>query len=131
MLQHVLSVVAFMIVSFAAQGLSHFVINKDHFASVSFMRPDPVIPLGLLVIVFQGALLSMALHVWKGDGVRVADGILVSLIFGAFLVSYIAIVEPSKYLVPSIGAWVRVELLVGFAQFAIFGVILGWIHQKL
>lgn len=51
MLKHMISVVAFMVISFGVQGLSHFVINKSHFDSIGFARPDPLIPLGLLVMV--------------------------------------------------------------------------------
>ena len=130
MTKHLLSILAFMVVSFAAQGLSHFAINAEHFATVSFMRADPVIPLGLLVMILQGGLLSLSLQAWRGKSVGIFDGLLVSCIFGAFLVSYIAIVEPSKYIVPSILGWFRVEALVGLAQFAIFGAVLGCIHGR-
>lgn len=130
MIQHMLSILAFMVVSFAAQGLSHFVINKDHFAGVGFMRPDPIIPMGLLVMVIQGLVMSLSLQAWRGDAATVTSGLWVALAFGAFLVSYIAIVEPSKYMVPSIISWLRVEALTGAVQFAVFGVILGWIHHK-
>ena len=130
MVAHLTSVLAFMVVSFAAQGLSHFVINKDHFASIGFMRPDPVLPLGIFGMLIQGVMLSAALRAWKGDAATVVDGLWIGLIFGAFLVSYIAIVEPSKYQVPSIAGWFRVEALVGLVQFAVFGALLGWIHQQ-
>lgn len=130
MAKHLLSILGFMVVSFAAQGLSHFAINAEHFASVSFMRVDPIIPLGLLVMVLQGGLLSLALQAWRGDSAMVVDGFLVSCVFGAFLVSYIAIVEPSKYMVPSILGWFQVEAVVGLAQFAIFGFVLGVIHSR-
>ena len=130
MTKHILSVVAFLIVSFAAQGLSHFVINAEHFAAVTFMRAEPIIPLGLFVMVLQGAMLSLALQAWRGGSAKVADGLSVACLFGAFLVSYIAIVEPSKYVVPSILDWFLVEASVGAVQFAVFGVVLGAIHHR-
>lgn len=130
MIPHLLSVPAFMLVSFAVQGLSHFVLNADHFAAVSFMRPEPVIPLGLLVMALQGTIMTAALGAWRGDTPRVTDGLLVSLAFGGFLVSYIALVEPSKYTVPSIAGWIRVEAVAGLVQFTVFGILLGWIHTR-
>lgn len=130
MLQHVLSVLVFMMVSFAVQGMSHFVINKGHFDGVGFMRTDPIIPIGLTVMVIQGLLMSFALATWKGEAVRVADGLWIAFAFGVFLVSYIALVEPSKYSVPSVADWVRVEGLAGVIQFAVFGLLLGWIHTR-
>ncbi len=130
MKKHLLSILAFMVVSFAAQGLSHFVINAEHFAAIPFMRPDPIIPLGLLVMIIQGATISIALHRWRGGAATLSDGVLIAAAFGTFLVSYIAIVEPSKYAVPSPVDWILVEATTGLAQFAVFGVLLGLIHRK-
>lgn len=131
MLLHIASILAFMIVSFAAQGLSHFVINKAHYATVGFARKNPIIPMGLLVMVIQGFMLSLALAAWRGGVATLIDGLLVSLVFGVFLVSYVAIVEPSKYTVPSIKKWLLIEGSVGLVQFVIYGLVLGLIHQHL
>jgi hypothetical protein len=127
---HVLSVVAFMAVTFAAQGLSHFVVNKAHFDAVGFLRSDPIMIMGFAVMVIQGAALSISLQAWKGEAAQIKDGVMISLIFGVFLVSYISLTEPAKYTVPSVAAWIRVELTVGLLQFGAFGLLLGWIHRK-
>ncbi|CCO44557.1 hypothetical protein VIBNISOn1_1160065 [Vibrio nigripulchritudo SOn1] len=130
MIAHLLSILAFMIVTFAAQGLSHFVLNKEHFDSVGFLRPEPIMAMGFIVMIIQGAIVSIGLRVWKGATAQIKDGISISLLFGAFLVSYIAITEPAKYTVPSISNWIQIELTVGLLQFGFFGLALGWIHQK-
>ena len=75
MIAHVLSVIAFMFVSFAAQGLSHFVVNKAHFASIGFLRPDPIMIMGFTVMIIQGGILSISLQSWKGDATQVKDGL--------------------------------------------------------
>lgn len=131
MLIHLLSLIAFMIVSFAVQGLSHFVINKDHFAGIDIMRPDPIIPLGLLAMVIQGLLISVALQMWRGSEAVLLDGVKVAFVFGLFLATYIVIVEPSKYAVPSITNWMMVEGIASFIQFSLFGLALGYVHQRL
>ena len=43
--------------------------------------------------------------------------------------SYIAFVEAGKYAVPSVGAWVGVELGAGFVQFTLFGAVL-WLIAR-
>ncbi len=131
MTKHLLSIFAFMAISFAVQGLSHFVINKDHFAGIDFMRSDPIIPLGLFVMVIQGLIMTIALKRFAPTGATIRDGLVVSLAFGLFLIAYIAIVEPSKYAVPSISAWFLIEGPVGLIQFSVFGIILGLIHKKM
>ncbi|WP_299683971.1 hypothetical protein [uncultured Tateyamaria sp.] len=127
-LRHILSVLAFAVVSFAAQGLSHFAVNADHFAAITHLRADPVIPMGLAAMVVQGGIMSVALHRWHPRRARVTDGLAIALAFGVFLVSYIALVEPAKYTVPDIRAWIAVEAVVGAVQFTLFGVVLGAIH---
>jgi len=49
-------------------------------------------------------------------------------LFGAFLVSYIALAEAAKYSVPNVGSWIAVETGVGFVQFSLAGLLLGWAH---
>ena len=130
MAKHLLSVIAFLVVSFAVQALSHFVINKQHFDSIGFARPDPIIPLGLLVMVVQGMILSLALTAWRGAQVSIADGVAVSATFGVFLVSYMALAAPAKYAVPSVLDWMVVEGVAGLIQFGIFGLLLGLVHRR-
>lgn len=95
------------------------------------MRSDPIIPLGLLVMVIEGLILTLALAQYAPEGVTIGDGVALSLAFGLFLASYIAIVEPSKYAVPSIPAWFLVEGIASLIQFTVYGFVLGYIHQKM
>ncbi|MBL1420732.1 MAG: hypothetical protein COC24_009515 [Alphaproteobacteria bacterium] len=129
MTKHFLSVLAFVVVSFAVQGVSHFVINVEHFASIGFARPEPIIALGVLVMLIEGIILTLALQAYKPSA-TIKDGLMLSLAFGIFLASYIALVEPSKYAVPSIINWIKIEATASLVQFVAFGLILGYIHSK-
>ncbi len=130
MLKHMLSVLAFMVVTFTVQGLSHFVVNKAHFDAIGFARTDPIMPLGFLVMATQGLILSLALTAWRGKTVAFADGLAISVAFGIFLVSYIALTEPAKYAVPSIPSWILIEGVAGLIQFGVYGLLLWQIHKR-
>ena len=130
MLKHIFSVAAFMLVSFAVQGLSHFVINKAHYGAIHFMRADPIMPMGLLAMIIEGFILSFALAAWRGKLATPRDGLILSAAFGLFLVSYIALAAPAKYAVPAIQNWMMIESLAGFVQFTVYGLLLGMIHQR-
>lgn len=129
MLVHILSLLAFAVVSFAIQGASHFKINKAHYASLSFERKQPILWLGVSVMLFQGVVLTglyaSVIAIFPG----VWGGLAFALLMGAFLGSYIALVEPSKYQVPSVAAWIRVEGTASLIQFGVYGLVLGFIHQ--
>ncbi|MFY0596709.1 MAG: hypothetical protein JXQ85_09785 [Cognatishimia sp.] len=129
MMVHVVSVVAFMVVTFAVQGGSHFVINKAHFAEIDIMRPQIIMPLGFLTMAIQASIISLALKQWQGAGVTLSHAMILSLAFGLFLASYMAFTEAAKFNVPSVPAWIVIELSTSVVQFLIFGVVLGLIHR--
>lgn len=129
MLTHSLSVLAFVAVSFATQALSHFVINKAHYETLTFERTEPIMWMGILVMLIQGGLLTWLYSKLVDTFPGVWGGVGFALIMGVFLASYIAVVEPAKYQVPSVGDWFRVEASVSFVQFSTFGLLLGFIHK--
>ena len=128
MKQHALSVLAFVAVTFAVQAMSHFVVNTWHYTSVSFVRADPIFPMGFLAMIIQGSALTYLYVRMQQTGRAARDGLKFGLIAGAFFVSFQALVEPARYVVPSIPAWIAVEGLAGLVQFSIYGVLLGLIH---
>jgi hypothetical protein len=121
---------AFVVSSFAVQTLSHFVLAADHFASVPFMRAEPIMAMGVGVMLVQGLLLTALFSRFGRASSSPRDALLFGLGMGLFLGAYIAIVEPAKYMVPSIGNWIAVEGLAATAQFVLFGLGLGFVFRK-
>ena len=120
---------AFMVVSFAVQAGSHFVLNVEHYAGIPIMRAEPIMPLGILAMVVQGTLAGLLFPtVWWADG-SLRSGLKFAWLLGAFLASYIVLAEPAKYLVPSVPAWMLVEGAASFVQFSLFGVLIALIHR--
>src|SRR6266705_2298292 len=58
MIKHVSTVVAYLVATFATQALSHFVLNVEHYAAVTFMRAEPIFAFGVASMVIQGTILS-------------------------------------------------------------------------
>ena len=112
---------AYVAASFVVQALSHFVFAADHFAAVPFMRPEPIMAMGVGTMLVQGALLTGVFGRFGRAETLARDAIAYALAMGAFLGAYIAIVEPAKYAVPSIGSWIMVEGLAALVQFILFG----------
>jgi hypothetical protein len=128
--KHALSTIAYVAVTFAVQATSHFWVNQAHYATVSFLRKEPVFALGIASMLLQGSILSIiyARYAWGAASWR--TGLVFGLGSGAFFVSYQALAEPAKYAVPSILAWTVTESLVGVVQFGLFGAVLGVIHAR-
>ena len=125
-----LTILAFIVATFLTEGTSHFVINKDFYASIPFMRPEPIVWMGMLTMVLQGITMGWMYPRFHDTARPVFSGWLFAMCVLVILGSYIAMVEPSKYAVPSIRSWVLVEGSVAFLQFSLFGALLGVIHQR-
>jgi hypothetical protein len=127
---HLLTVLAYVIATFAVQATSHFGVNAGHYAAVTFERPEPIFPLGIASMVIQGLALSWLFAVRPPARRTVGDAVRFAWLAGTILVSYIALGEAGKYTVPSVPSWLAVEIGAGFAQFTAFGLLLGAIHRE-
>ena len=130
MRKHVLSIIGYLVTTFAVQAVSHFVMNVDHYAAVGHMRSDPIFPLGLFSMLVQGTVMSFLFSKIDVSERTILGALRFSWLCGTILVSYIALAEAAKYTVPSVVSWIAVEGIVGFVQFTLFGVILGLAHKK-
>jgi len=126
----VLTVLAYMVVTFGVQGASHFAINAEHYAAISIMRAEPIIPMGLASMIIQGLLFAYLFPIFNRDANSIRNGLFFSWALGGFLASYIVLGEAGKYAVPSLSSWITVELGVAAVQYTIFGLLLGLLHRR-
>ncbi len=128
MRRHILSVLGYVIATFATQATSHFVIFRQHYAAITHLKAEPIFALGFATMIIQGSVLSYTFANSRFAGRSWMDAVRFTWLFGAFLVSYIALGEAAKYSVPSIPAWIAVETGVGFVQYTLAGLFLGLAH---
>lgn len=129
MKRHLLTILGYIVATFAIQATSHFGIFASHYAAVPHIKPDPIFTLGFLSMIIQGGVLSVTYANSKLSDGTLWSGVRHAWAFGAFLVSYIAFAEAAKYAVPSVASWIGVELLSGFLQFTLIGVLLALAHR--
>lgn len=127
--QVALTVVAYVLTTFAVQGTSHFAINADHFAAIPIMRAEPLVPLGITSMVIQGLIFGWLYPVYANGASTLRKSLVFSWLIGGFLASYIVLGEAGKYAIPSLRSWMAVEASAAFAQFTLFGVCLSLIHR--
>ncbi len=127
---HLMSVAIYFVITFAVQASNHFVISTAHYARQPIIAEEPVLWGGLAAIVLQGSVLTFLYSRLRTHFPGVPGGLGFALLMGVFLGSYIALAEPSKYLVSSRLEWFFVEASASLTQFVLFGLALGFIHQK-
>jgi len=129
-MKHVYSVFGYIVATFATQATSHFVLFKQHYDAVVWLKPDPIFAFGFLSMVMQGTIMSFVFSWLKPRAGLTIDSLVVSWLFGAFLVSYISFGEAAKYAVPSTASWIGVEIFAGAVQFTIAGLLMGLAHAR-
>ncbi len=125
-----LTVVAYIAATFAVQATSHFGINAEHYARLGYLRAEPIVPMGFASMIVQGLVMAWLYPRLEGAGRSLWHALRFAWLMGAFLVSYIALAEAGKYAVPAIGPWIAVEVVAGFLQYTLFGLLLGLIHRR-
>lgn len=130
MRRYFLAVLAYIVATFATQAISHFAVNVDHYAAVAHIRDEPILPLGLLSMLVQGAVLAFLYGRMVGSAGSLRRAVGFAWLAGAFLVSYIALGEAGKYTVPGIRSWIGVEVAAGFVQFTFYGILLGLVYRE-
>jgi hypothetical protein len=130
MKKHALAVLGYIFATFLSQATSHFLVFKQHYAEVSFEKPEPIFALGFTSMVIQGIILSFVYANSKFATDSFFDSLKLSWLFGLFLVSYIGLAEAAKYPVPNILSWIGVEFFVGFIQFTLAGIFLKLSHKS-
>ncbi len=125
-----LTTLAFIVATFAVEGTSHFVINKAFYAGIPFMRAEPIVAMGFVTMIVQGIVMGWMYPKFHNAERPIRSGWTFAMCIAVILGGYIAIVEPSKYMVPSIRSWVMVEGTAAFLQMSLFGILLGLIHGK-
>lgn len=129
--RHVLlTILAYIVATFGVQGVSHFLVNAGHYASLHIMRSEPVFFLGFASMLIQGLVFAGLFPIFHRSGSPMSSALRFSWAMGAVLGSYIALAEAGKYAVTDVGSWFVVEAGAAAIQFTIFGLFLGLIHRK-
>jgi hypothetical protein len=106
MKRHVLSTLAYMVGTFAVQATSHFAVNREHYAAVTFLRREPIFALGIASMVLQGAILSYLFASCVRESPNWRKGLKFGLLAGVFFTSYPALAEPASItFLPSGSGW--------------------------
>ena len=129
MKRHILAVIGYIAATFATQATSHFLLFREHYAAVSYMKSEPVFALGITSMIIQGIVISVVFANSRFSGKTLFDALKLTWLFGVFLVSYIGLAEAAKYAVPSIPSWIGVEFLAGAIQFTLAGIFLWLAHR--
>jgi hypothetical protein len=92
------------------------------------MRENPIMPLGLVAILIEAAVLSWLFSTFFDGSLK--QGLLLALAAGAFSMTYGALVVPAKFLIEPVAKYVLLELGFGVLHYAAAGAALAFVLRK-
>ena len=131
MRKHVVATLAYTFVSFALAAPWHLMIFKDLYDSFGiYSRPEPIIPLGVLSMLVQGAVLSALYARWRRGGSPVSEGIQFGLLTGAFLFSVSTLANAAKMNVHGLPTFMGLQVAFHLLQFTGAGLAIGLVFGR-
>lgn len=121
---------AYLIISFALGFVWHLKLFKDLYKRLAIYSrlDDPIIPLGFLSMLIQGALLAYLYPLVARSGSPIVDGLKFGLLMGVFLASSAVLAEAAKQKTTSLPTWLAVESIYYLIQFSLVGIAIGLIY---
>lgn len=127
----ILSVIAYLVLSMIMVSLWHFGLFKEHYESISIVRKEPLMQLGMTTMILQGCVLAFLFPIYsqQATGSNIVRGIKFGLLMGIFLGTYLSLAEAGKYMIPSVSNWILIEGTLIAIQFTLVGAALGIINS--
>ena len=128
----IFATLSYVVLTLAIAYPWHFVWFKDLLDQLGmYNRAEPIIALGILSMVIQGAVMAYLYPFYYKNGKPLVEGIKFGLIFGLFLFSVSTLANAAKMNVSSITTFVELQAAFHFIQFVITGGAIGLIYGKL
>jgi hypothetical protein len=124
---------AYVAITFALGFVWHLVVFKNlyHRLAIYTRLDDPIILLGLLSMLIQGAVLAYLYPKVVDIQGSILEGLTFSLLMGLFLASSAVIAEAAKQRVTSLRIWLIVESVYYLIQFLLAGLAMSSIYATL
>ncbi len=123
---------SYLVLTFVMAAGWHLALFKNVYARLgAFTRPRPIIPLGILSMVLQAAVVAYLYPFFYRGGSPFIQGATFGLLLGIFMGSNAVLAEAGKNEVGSLKTWIALEGVYYLAQFILVGVVIGLIYGML
>jgi hypothetical protein len=122
----------YILVSFALGASWHFAFFAQAYHDFGiYNRADPIIPLGLLSMIVQGAVMAVIYPRWYRGEAPLAAGLKFGLLMGLFLFSVSTFANAAKIQVNGVGSFMLLQAVFHGLQFGLAGAVFGWVYGRL
>ncbi len=129
--KYILAISSYVVLSFALAYPWHLVWFHDLYIQMgAFTRAEPIVPLGVLSMVVQGAVIAYFYPFWYRGGHPVWAGIRYSLAIGLLIYTVMGFATVAKFNINPISTFLFYHTGFQFLQFTISGAALGLIFGR-
>ncbi len=126
-----LATLSYVVLSMAIAFPWHMILFHELYAEIgAFTRPEPIIPLGMLAMVIQGAVIAYLYPFWYKDGNPIVSGIKFMMIAGLLIYTVMVFATVAKMDINPISTLIIYGTLFQLIQFTITGAALGLIYGR-
>jgi hypothetical protein len=109
----------------------HFVLFRDLYHSFGiYNRAEPVVPLGFLTMLIQGAVMAYIYPRYYKGGSHYKAATQFSLLMGLFLYSVSTLANAAKIEVSPMGTWLAAQAVFHVLQFVACGFAIGFVYSR-
>ena len=120
-----LSIVAYVILTFALGFIWNLILFKDLYAGMTgtATRPNPIIPLGLIAVLLEAITMSLAFRRFHNPSMGLKSGLVIALGLGLFSMTYASLVVPAKFAIEPVATYSLIEIAFGLIHYALAGFV--------
>jgi len=123
---------SYLVLTFIMAAGWHLALFKNVYTRLgAFTRPRPIIPLGILSMVLQAAVVAYLYPFFYHGGSPVTEGATFGLLLGVFMGSNAVLAEAGKNEVGPLRTWIPLEGVYYLVQFILVGLVIGLIYGVL
>ena len=127
----ILATISYFVLTMAIAYPWHLIWFHDLYEEMgAFTRPEPIVPLGMLAVTIQGAVIAYLYPFWYSGGKPVIQGIKFSLIIGLMVYTVMGFTMAAKINISPISTFIIYSATFQFIQFVITGAALGLIYGE-
>ena len=126
-----LATLSYVVLSMAVAFPWHMIWFHDLYTQMGAVtRPEPIIPLGMLSMLIQGAVIAYLYPFWYRGGNPVVQGIKFSFIAGLLIYTVMGFATVAKMNINPVSTFLIYHTVFQAIQFVITGAALGLIYGK-
>ncbi len=123
--------ISYVVLTMAIAYPWHMIWFHDIYLEMgAYTRPEPSIPLGMLSMLVQGAVIAYLYPYFYRGGDPIREGIKFSLIIGLMVYSVMAFAMAAKMDINPVSAYLFYSTVFQVIQFVITGTALGLIYGR-